>query len=320
MRRLAWVLVMLVAGFAAAQGSRQKLILKDGSYQWVLGYVVKGGVVHYRSAERNGAEEAVPLKLVDMAATEAWAAQAVAGGDPQRTVLSPELAREEAARSARTPEIAAGLRLPGEDSVVVLDQYKGGPELVPMEQQGGDLNKETAHDVRKVALNPAAAAHDILDLGGSEADVRVHATMPVFYVRVGEDDPGDPGGAAITVDTQGRAGRTETAGGNNRSDYVLVRLRAHNDMREMDSFRVAWLGERAQADVVELHADPMPGGKWVKLTPERALEEGEYALVEVLSSGDVNLLVWDFGVHPEAAESMEAIRPEAGKPIGLERR
>jgi hypothetical protein len=30
--------------------------------------------------------------------------------------------------------------------------------------------------------------------------------------------------------------------------------------------------------------------------------------------------VWDFGIHPEAKESYEAIRPEVRKPPTLERR
>src|ERR1700729_1770823 len=54
---------------------RTRLILKDGSYQIVMSYKVVGKVVRYVSAERGGAEEEIPLELVDMDATQRWERQ-----------------------------------------------------------------------------------------------------------------------------------------------------------------------------------------------------------------------------------------------------
>jgi hypothetical protein len=51
---------------------RTRLILKDGSYQIVMSYRVVGSVVHYISAERGGAEEEIPVSLVDLDATHRW--------------------------------------------------------------------------------------------------------------------------------------------------------------------------------------------------------------------------------------------------------
>src|ERR1700735_1317543 len=48
---------------------RIHLILKDGSYQIVMSYRIVGDIVHYISAERGGAEEEVPVALVDLDAT-----------------------------------------------------------------------------------------------------------------------------------------------------------------------------------------------------------------------------------------------------------
>jgi hypothetical protein len=316
----------------APAAQRTRLILKDGSYQSVLRYEVKGSIVHYISAERNGAAEEVPLALVDLPATRAWAAQHASGNAPQHAVLSPELARDEADRAARTPEIAPGLKLPGENSAVALDTFSGIAELVPLQQEGGDLNKETAHDVRRLALNPAAAPHDILDLGGSSADIQLHTLQPTFFLRIGDDDPDDPGGSAITVDTHGRANladntaRADSTGGAPASDYVLVRLLPRTDTRELDSFRIAALGPPHRpapsqpSNIIELTPTTLPGGKWLQLTFPQPLEEGEYALVEVLTATDLNLLVWDFGIHPQARENFEAIRPQAQKSPALERR
>lgn len=301
---------------------RFRLIMKNGSYQLVLGYTVQGKVVHYTSAERNGESEDVPLVLVDIPATEKWQREhfTSAPSSQRPNVLSPELAKEEADRSARTPEILSGLRLPEEDSVLVLDTFNGTPELVPLEQQGGDLNKETAHNVLKLAINPSSSAHRILDVRGQSADIQVHVADPVFYVRVGADDEGDADAGAITVDTHGASGRAAPSGGDAANGYVLERLVVLNDGRVVESFRLGLLGMKKQPDVIEMKADDLPGGHWMKLTPVQPMEFGEYALVEVLSDHEVNLGVWDFGVHPDAKENAEAIRPVEQKPVTLEHR
>jgi hypothetical protein len=102
---------------------------------------------------------------------------------------------------------------------------------------------------------------------------------------------------------------------------VIERVDVRQDARVVDSFRIGLLGTgRTQPDVVELKQEVLPGGHWMKLTPQQPLEFGEYALVEVVSDHEVNLNVWDFGVHSDAKENVEAIRPEPKKPATLERR
>src|SRR5580698_11030440 len=54
---------------------RTRLILKDGSYQVVMSYRIVGNIVHYVSAERGGAEEDIPVALVDFDATHRWEKQ-----------------------------------------------------------------------------------------------------------------------------------------------------------------------------------------------------------------------------------------------------
>lgn len=323
------VLALLLTGAAtstqAQSPQRKRLILKDGTYQLVLSYTVSGGVVHYRSAERNGDTEDIPLALVDLPATKKWASEhgsdaAHPSSDPQRPVLSPELAKEEADRAARTPEVAPSLRLPEETSVLVLDTFNNAPELVPLEQQGGDLNKETAHNVLKVEINPSSSPHRLLDIPGVQSDIQIHVATPVIYLRIGEDDTENAGSGAITVDTHGAAGRATPSGGAEASDYVLERLQARGDIRVLNSFRIKLLGSKPQPDVVEMHTQTLPGGHWLKLTPDNPLEPGEYALVEVLSGHEVNLGIWDFGVHPSAHDNAGAIHPEPKRPVTLERR
>ena len=321
-----------VASQAQTPHHRTRLILKDGTYQTVLSYTVKGNVVKYRSAERNGEEEDVPLALVDMPATRAWeqahSADAAGSSAPaQASVLSPELAREEAARVARTPEVASKngdpLHLPEDDSVLVLDTFQGTPELVPLPQQNSDLNRETAHAVVKKEIDPAASPHDMLFLKDERADVQLHVPDPVIFVRLegkGSDDA-DAGGAAFTVDTAGNTGRATPAGGSVESRYMVERVDVLRGQRAVSSFLLRKLDSGyKQPDLIELRADTLPGGVWRRLVPSQPLEFGEYVLVEVLNDRAINAAVWDFGVHPTAKENDEALRPETKRPAQLEHR
>jgi hypothetical protein len=302
---------------------RTHLILKDGSFQVVLSYKVDGGIVRYRSAERAGEVEEIPLALVDLAATKKWEADhaQVPEGTPRPApVLNPELQKQEAERAARTPEVAPNLLLPDEDSVLVLDTFHSLPELVPLTQQGGDLNKQTAHNMLKAALNPLAASHQILEIKGERADVQLHVPDPVLYIRVGEDT-GDDAGSGFTVDTHGASGRATPSGGSDKSRYVITRVDIRRGSRVVASFRINMLGSvKRQEDVVETDSEILPGGHWMRIKPREPLEFGEYALMEVISEREVNMDVWDFGVHPTAPENADAIKPEERRPATLERR
>jgi hypothetical protein len=300
---------------------RTRLILKDESYQLVLGYEVVGDVVRFRSAERDGQTEEIPLALVDLPATERWKAEHAQSTAGSQAMLNPELEKEEAARRALTPEVAHDLHLPEEDSLLALDSFHGAPELVPLPQEGSDLNKETAHGAQKVEINPASSPHLILSIAGPVCDVQLHTPSPEFYVRVGteDDDEIDPG--SFRVDTHGMSGRATPSGGNVKSTYVIERLDVREDERIVNSFHLRWLGTgRVQPGVVETQQQVLPGGRWMKLTADQPLEPGEYALLEVLSGHEVNLNLWDFGVHANAKANAEAIRPEAERPTSLQRR
>src|SRR5258708_5776364 len=114
---------------------RIHLILKDGSYQIVMSYKIVGNIVHYISAERAGAEEEIPLSLVDLDATKRWEKQH-AQPDPNNPApppaVDPELLKEEADRAALTPEVAKDLPLPDQDSTLALDPYHCTPALLPL--------------------------------------------------------------------------------------------------------------------------------------------------------------------------------------------
>jgi hypothetical protein len=319
---------------AAGVAHRTRLILKDGSYQVVMRYTVKGAVVSYYSAERAETEE-IPAELIDWDATQRWEREHLTVKDSdagqaaaQAPSIDPELLREEADRAAWTPEVAPDLKLPELDSVLALDRFHGTPELVPLVQTDGELDHTTSHNILKLSINPRSATHQILQLKGVAAAVQLHEQRPAIYLRLGDDSGVARGGTPLTVDTHGAGsnaaggGKTDSSGGSPNSGYVLVRADVRTDVRVIASFNIGMLNNavKQQEDVIATDSELLPGGHWMKLTPGHPLDEGEYALMEVVSDKEVNLGVWDFGVHPSAPENSDAIKPLAKHPVTLERR
>ena len=310
----------------ASTPHRIHLILKDGSYQIVMSYQIVGNVVHYISAERGGAEEEIPLSLVDLDATKRWEKQHTQSSadpnNPEPPAIDPELLKEEADRAALTPEVAKDLRLPEEDSTLALDTFHGTPELVPLAQTDSDLNRNTGHNLLKAAVNPLSAAHEIVTLKGESSPVQLHVKDPVLYLRIGDESVGNTAGTPLTVDTHGATSHlpNDPDGGSSNSRYVIVRADVRKGIRVVYSIRIPLLGTgQRQEDVVETTSELLPGGHWLKITPKEPLDFGEFALMEVISDKIVNASVWDFGIHPVAAENRDIIKPAPRRGTGLER-
>ncbi|QHN05599.1 hypothetical protein FTO74_17270 [Granulicella sp. WH15] len=312
----------LLLGAQTPAQHRTRLYLKDGSYQIVLSYTVAGSVVRFVSAERDGQTEEIPVGLIDFEATKRWEQQhfpAANGAAAQGPRIDPELAQEEAERASRTPEVAHDLRLPEREDLLALDTWRGTPELVPLTQSDGELNRQTGHNILRGILNPMASKHQIVVIKGERSQVQLHVDRPTLYLRVG--DPAY-GGHALTVDTHGS--NTQPGKGDappEDSRYVIVRTDVRQGARVVASFDTGLLGGNGrQEDVVETNTELLPGGHWRKIVPRESLLIGEYALMEVLSDREINLGVWDFGVHPTAPENRDALRPEPKRAPQLEHR
>jgi hypothetical protein len=331
------LILLLFAGLSAAVAQQEKkplpsadasaphrtrLILKDGSYQIVMSYRVVGKMVRYVSAERGGQEEEVPVELVDFEATKRWEQKhtAPAEGEVQAPTIDPELLKEEADRAALTPEVAKDLRLPDMDNVLALDTFRDQPQLVPLPQSDGELNHNTAHNVVKAAVNPLSSSHQLVQLKGDRSAVQLHVNKPVIYIRIGEVAAAPSGSAPLTVDTHGasQAMTEKHPGDPAASRYVIVQADVRTASRIVASFKISALGNvKQQEDVIETTTEILPGGHWMKLTPKQSLGFGEYALMEILSDKEVNLGVWDFGVHPMAPANRDALLPQPKRPYAL---
>jgi hypothetical protein len=94
------------------------------------------------------------------------------------------------------------------------------------------------------------------------------------------------------------------------SGFAIVRVDQRRELRIVGAVHVSANGTVTQdEDVIPTKLEVLPGKHWVKLTPQKSLTIGEYALVEILSSSDINQSVWDFRVDPTLGDNPASLGP-----------
>ena len=300
----------------SAQALAKRLVLKDGSYQSVSKWEIKGDRVRYLSSERDEWEE-IPKSLIDWDATEKYNKERASGAPtPEAAELDKELAAERQADEIHSPHVAPGLRLPEDGAVMLLDSFLGQPQLIELGQSSSDVNRNVKGNILKSTINPLAGAKQSIELPGLHAKIQAHAPIPAIYVNVEGQDQADanaqPSGDKPALQPWDR--------------FHIVRVQAKQDKRIVGDIKVAVYGKVSQEQkLVPTTAVKMTGG-WVKITPEKPLAPGEYAVVEMLGEEGMNLYVWDFGVNPNAPANLMAIKPDAAetgaaqKPADIQKR
>jgi hypothetical protein len=329
------IFVMVAISPVLAQPGRQRLILKDGTYQVVTKYEVKGDRVRFYSAERDDWEE-IPENLIDWPATGKWnhdhrpgaAAEAEPGGaanpnDPGLSEAAKIDAEERAeldAEAARIPVIAPGLRLPDETGVWGLDTFQGEPELVHVLQANGDLNRASEHSIVRANISSSSGAKEAIRIEGASAPVQFHVNDPVFYVSLDAPGPAanqEPPPDALTVDTHGANSAIKDKNSHSSPDsrYAILRVNSSHNLRTVLAREISLLDQPGHSEeIIETNKEILKGGRWMKITPKGSLLIGEYARVEILSPREVNLDVWAFGVNPRARENKNARTAVGGAP------
>jgi hypothetical protein len=315
--RVLLFLVLLLSSVAAglpalAQTPNQRLILKDGTYQVVTKYQKVGDRVRYFSAERGQWEE-LPAELVDWAATETYAKEHKPGAEPVSPTVpeAAEIDKEEQHARARTPDVSPGLRLPDQDGIWALDTFHDQPELVALAQNSASVNRETSHNVLRATLNPLGGIQQSIQIQGAESRVKLHVNDPAFYVSIVGVDDNEAVSSAVTVDTRG-GGSAKNGFNSTNSQYAIVRVRSNfkKDYRVVSGIKIGVAGKVTQTeDVIPTVAQSLPGNRWIRLTAQQPLTIGDYALMEVLGPGQVNLSVWDFRIDPQGPDNKNAIMP-----------
>jgi len=284
---------------ASAQNLAKRLILKDGSYQLATKWEVKGDRVRYLSAERDEWEE-LPNSLVDWAATDKYEKDRAAGASaPEAVELDKEVEAERRAEEARTPQVAPGLRLPDDGGIFLLDTFQSQPQLVTLQQNTGEVNRNRKANILHSAVIPIASNKQTIELEGPHATVQSHAALPTIYVNLEQDtgaNPSSPQGPQQPEQAWDR--------------FHIVRLQSKKDKRIVGDIKTNPLGKATQEQNVIITSSQRLTGGWIKLTPATALDPGEYAVVEMLGKNGINTYVWDFGVNPSAPANAVAVKPE----------
>ncbi len=301
---------------APGLGKNHRLILKDGSYQLAREYQIVGDRVRYLSEERGDWEE-LPVDLVDWDATRKWEKEHgdLTGDDTspamnEAAAIDKEEADERNDQNARMPQVAAGLELPDQDGVFVLDTYHGTPELVELTPTDLSMYGKSRHGIG--ILNPLATEKAHLELAGAHARVHLHVNDPAFYLSLGVEDTKEPVLThPMTVQTNGANAVTGDHGAHSaQSGFVIVRVDERQAVRIVGAVRVSANGTVSQdEDTIPTKVDVMPGKHWMRLEPQQKLTIGEYALVEILSPTDISEAVWDFRVDPTLGDNRGSIGP-----------
>ena len=284
---------------SSAQNGTKRLILKDGSYQIVTQWEIQGERVHYYSAERSEWED-LPNSLVDWNLTNQYEKdRAAQKASPEAIELDKELEADRAAEEAKSPHVAPGLRLPPEGGVYALDVYLGEPQLVPLDQSNGEVNRQVKRNVLHAAINPISGSKRTIELAGPSAKIQVHAALPAVYINLEPEDED--------------AANQKTVAELPWDRFRIVRVQVKGDRRIVTAIKVAVTGKVSQENEGMPATAEQLGEGWVKLTPEAPLEPGEYGLAEMLGKQGMNSYVWDFGVHPDAPANLSVIRPESSQ-------
>jgi len=309
MRVLTATLSILMAVPSLSQETSKRLILKDGSYQLVTKYEVKGDRVRYYSTERQDWEE-LPNSLVDWPATEKYEKDSqAAASSPEAVQLDKELEREE----VPLPEVAAGLRLPMDSGVFLLDTYQSEPQLLEISQSAGDVNRNTKANILRGAINPIASAKQTIELEGAHAAVQAHVDVPSLYINI-DQDPNQPSPSPDKNAAQPQQPQQPEKPIVPFNRFRILRMEVKGNKRIVGDVKRQVTGKVTQEQhQIKATLTDIRGG-WLKLTPSENLQPGEYALVEMSENEGMNLYVWDFGVNPKAPANPNPWTPEVKNP------
>jgi len=248
----------------------QKLILKDGTFQFVREYSVEGDRVRYYSLDTHE-WEAMPAALVDWDKTKAEQAQEQ---KHDAAIVSAIDAREKE-KSAQTLDVDASIEvgpkvfLPPDVGLFAFDGKT--VSTVPQAEIQSALNKRKF--VEKVLVPvPIIPTEQNVTIAGTRAKFRLTTGQPEFYMRTAD-------GREPAID--------------------LIRVKVKGDRREVENVDTAMGSQHEKRDSMALQRWTVAPGVY-RFTLGQSLTPGEYVIAENVGDQGVSMYVWDFGVDGSA--------------------
>ncbi len=264
---LALAALLLLPG--AAHGST-RLYLKDGSYQLVKSYEVRGDRVRYYSIERSDWEE-IPASLVDFDATKRNALE-LESEQARRVDQAKRLEHQRFEATAPTGfQVAPGFHLPNQDGVYAFD----GRRVYTLIQSGGRLVTDKKRLALSIAVpGPLLKGRSLVEIDGAHAAVRLANLQPTFYIQ-----------AADNWGAQAQLIPVKTA----KESRVVEKIQSGVGVGKSGELR----------DIISIERQQVAPGLYL-IKPVQPLDPGEYALGEMVpenkQEAKLNIAVWDFGV------------------------
>jgi hypothetical protein len=248
------VLFLLLASTALAVNTR--LYLKDGDYQMVGEYEVKGDRVRFYSTERKQWEE-IPLDLIDLKRTEKEAAEKAAA----TAVVIEQEKQEDAAILADRKLVQS---VPQNVGVYQVQ----GQTLKPLaESEAFRKDSTTTKILQMISPAPIIAGKVTVIIEGKASPYRIQERSPEFFFRLALPER-----------------------------LALIKLDPKKDERVVEVVAILPNDEGIIEDQKQVPTFKKQYGPYLyRLWPEQPLEPGEYALVEY-TEGEIAVRVWDFAV------------------------
>jgi hypothetical protein len=206
-----------------------------------------------------------------------------------------------AQRSSPGPLVAPGLSLPSTGRLYALDNFGGKPELVHLKYKTVELNNHAGSNLLKTQAAPFLyKPKKTVEIKGSSAEVRLHETSPVFFVRRNSWANEESEDASPPASSPGA--------------LSLMRLDVKPDRRVAATLaftQVTGHASRSES-VVDTVEEPIPGADWLKIRPKEPLPPGEYGWMSLPSGQNTfGTVVYDFAIDTAAPENAGALAASA---------
>src|ERR1039458_10026255 len=255
---------------------------------------------------------------------------------PEAAPIDKESDADRETEEANLPQVAPGLHLPELSGMFLLDNFKGQPQLVELQQGEGDINRNTKGNILRGVV---ASGKATIELDGEHASTYAHVAVPSIYIRMDDDlpapapPPGQTASAKPSLPSLD-APRAEPQRPEQPQQpeqaivpfdrFRIVHLKVKGGKRIVGDLKRNPTGKISQdQNSVKTTIDHVAAG-WLKLTPTEDLAPGEYAIVEMKGTAGMNLYIWPFSVNPTAPANANPWTPdvkdknaESAKPKGI---